>query len=158
GAPDELRGVRIDAATGERLAGTGSAAEIRVVGVAAVDEVGLFDGGGFIGNIYGGMGLGHQSAPFGFSVRETAPFLVASADRKVPLVASDGKNYLVLWQLDGADDVRATRIDGVTGKYLDDPPLVVGAGSLMAVASSGADYLVAWVTVDLELQRRFVRA
>jgi PKD repeat protein len=74
----------------------------------------------------------------------------ASNSQQAPAVASNGADYLVVWQ-DGRNsvmDLYGTRVSGA-GTVLDPGGLVVSAGVdsyelAPAVASNGADYLVVW--------------
>ncbi|MFO0547308.1 MAG: DUF4215 domain-containing protein [Polyangiaceae bacterium] len=87
-------------------------------------------------------GAGLLLDPDGITV---APGSVAFNTPHAPAVASNGSDYLVVWQ--DVSDVRGARVDA-TGTVLDTPSLVVSAApnsqATPSVASNGADYLVVW--------------
>lgn len=110
----------------------------------------------------GGLVLGYESVyPFSVSLAWSLtassglPLKADSTDRTRPLVAGNGQDYLVVWN--AADHILATRVNGVSGAYLDDPPLSLGTGAHSVSASNGTDYVVAW-TRGQEVHRAVVRA
>jgi hypothetical protein len=78
----------------------------------------------------------------GFSAGTPRDICLRSLDRTVTSAASNGSNYLVVFETE--EGVFATRVNPTTGAYLDDPPLVIGSGRHGVVASDGSGYLVVW--------------
>ncbi len=77
---------------------------------------------------------------------------VAAESPVVPHVATNGDTQLVAWWDAGRDRIFAVRIRAEDGTVLDDPPLAIDAaldaaapGGVLAAASDGQDYLVAWI-------------
>ncbi|WP_157758287.1 Ig-like domain-containing protein [Cystobacter fuscus] len=76
----------------------------------------------------------------------------SSGDQRIPKVASNGTDYLVVWNDDRAGgtntDVYGTRVKS-TGEILDPSGIPIGTSPLdqedTAVASNGTDYFVVWV-------------
>ncbi len=66
--------------------------------------------------------------------------------RWLPQVASNGSNYVVVFTVGSTSpQVYATRIDPNTGAYLDNPPVLIGAGYYPSVVLTGSGYLISWI-------------
>ncbi|HEY6561711.1 MAG TPA: hypothetical protein VI072_30790 [Polyangiaceae bacterium] len=151
----EIRGVRVNVATGERI----NPDLIFVLGAPWPTQVffnadwGLAVSGTTVAPLIVG------NAPVAFSYEAGKPAAVASYSRYAPRVASNGTTFFIAWgeqapNFEGTS-WRGTRINATTGAYLDDPPLVLGDGQYADVAARGTDYLVALTTGD-GISPRFV--
>ncbi len=126
--------------------------------------LGMLKGQNFELEAHGDVALVYsESMLVGFSVGPEEVIATGSANapansrtRWAPAAASNGTDFLAAWIVNG--DVLATRVDPVSGAYVDDPPLPVGAGIGVAVASLGSDYLVVWLKPDKTIGRRLLSA
>jgi hypothetical protein len=155
GASSELRAARMNVATG-----------VRVSGATSTHELGLPSSQTLWLNADWGMAFGNnrviaaavQQVPPQITLgSEQHPVVFASEWRREPSVASNGDGFFVAWTVNesvGPATIVGSRIS-TSGQYLDDPPLVLGAGYRPTVAARGPDYLVAWANGS-EIQRRFV--
>ncbi len=74
-------------------------------------------------------------------------------DQHNPSVASNGSNYLVVWDSYEGDGIFAG-VASSAGQFQDTAALSVGPGNMPEVASNGSEYLVAWADIDGILARR----
>lgn len=148
----DLEAIRVDVATG--LAVDATAADLGLLAPAIGDGYPTFSVHGlgeraFLVNdaTYLRTGIGYDDNRV---VRFADDRSVAktSYPRYSPRIASNGSTYLAVFERastaypSNPREIVATRVDPATGVYLDDPPLSLGVGEDVGVASDGTDYLV----------------
>jgi hypothetical protein len=152
-------GLRIDPATGGRMPGASTTmADFYTLGESPV----MGSAGGIARRGAQVAGVAWADTPFGVYIGSfaTANFESSLSGRRNPFAASNGSDFLVVFN-DQTNAIWATRINGTTGAYLDDPPLQVGSGSVAAVAGAGTGYAVVWTVpgaTSNAVGRRIVRA
>jgi hypothetical protein len=157
----ELWGARVDVATLSRLSGPVTSPEL-IIGSGSFDQLQLRSDWGMAVQTHTIIPLEVRQAPFQLtSQSEAGPIRSAALGRSKPQVASNGSNYLVVWEIanwgTSSTSIRGTRVDATTGAYLDDPPLALGQGADPVVAANGSSYLVAWRAPNFtNVERRVV--
>lgn len=152
-----LVGARIDPATGRRVDGAATGAELTVASVnTQLPNVHLDGSAGFVIEPTRTVPLTVTTEPFAFTAGTALPTpYQVSFDRSAPAVASNGSVFLATWL--GPNGIEASRIDEQTGEYLDDPALVVGSGGPPTVSATSDGFVVAW-TWSERLMRRHISA
>lgn len=145
-----LVGARVDVATGVRVDNTTSGAEFNIQNVGAVGyELRLTAAQGLLFTSNTVSAATYLSSPSpGVVVAPGNTLAVSSKTRKDLALAYGASQYLAVWRVDNnfhaGDNLYATRVDAVTGKYLDAPPLALGyAQGVPSVVWTGAEFLVA---------------
>jgi MYXO-CTERM domain-containing protein len=95
--------------------------------------------------------LTYDAGPFGIFASSSTLYSSTAGVDSNPVVASNGVDFAVAWEFcptSGHCSVKATRVSGVSGNVLDDPPIEVasaGSGvSAMTIAGHPGGYVIAW--------------
>ncbi|MGC4093401.1 MAG: hypothetical protein QM756_37005 [Polyangiaceae bacterium] len=152
----DVLGVRLDAATGARVAGSVSAYESKVSDAASGYPPRLTNTGGLLvaDSDIRSVSVVDGSPPK-FSVGPAQQLSFTTPRRAWPSVAASASRYLVAFN--AGESILATRVDPTSGEHMDDPALSLGTGKFAAAASNGTDFLVTWID-GTQMRRRWVRA
>jgi hypothetical protein len=162
--PIWVYGARVDPATATRIDGQTATPEFDVVQFSEDFgyDMAMGTGVGLFANRSVAAPLVVTASPYAVHAPAPTAYAWTSQDRRQPIAASNGTDFLVLWALNY--QVMGSRVDGKTGQSLDDPPLllgmsqgVIGLNHEYGVAAVGNDYLVAFRS-GANVERRLVKA
>lgn len=145
-ATSEVYAVPIDVTLGTRPDGSAAKPSTPVASVGYQSQIhALGNAGLFVEGVYRDTMSSFvlSSSPFGLQRSTAIRVPMSSATRGKPAIASDGTDYLVVFNQGGS--FYASIINGATGAYAGAPALLGEGVDTPVVAFDGSMYLVAWM-------------